>query len=202
PAPAPDAVPLPNDLPLCHQMIRELLDTLRQERCAKEHLQQGLERLLRQHYGPRSERVDPNQLPLFPEVFAPPEAPASAPAATDTVPVPADETPLRRRRRRGGRRRLPRELPREVERHELTAAERCCPDCGHQRQVIGEERSEQLDFRPASLFVREHVRCTYACPHCQGQVTTAAKPAAPLPKGLPGPGLLAQVIVSKYSDHL
>jgi transposase len=183
-------------------MIHELLDSLRAERCAKEQLQQRLDRLLRQHYGPRSARVDPNPLPLFPDVFTPPATPAADAAAPDVAPLPADETPPRRRHRGGGRRRLPRELPRVVERHELTAAERCCPDCGQERQIIGEERSEPLDFRPASLFVRAHVRCTYACPHCQGQVMTADKPDAPVPKGLPGPGLLAQVIVSKYSDHL
>jgi transposase len=33
-------------------------------------------------------------------------------------------------------------------------------------------------------------------------VISAVKPAMPIDKGLPGPGLLAQVIVSKYVDHL
>jgi hypothetical protein len=51
--------------------------------------------------------------------------------------------------------------------------------------------SEQLDYQPASVFVVEHVRHTYACVHCQGSVTTAPKPAGPIVKGLPGPGLLA-----------
>jgi len=33
-------------------------------------------------------------------------------------------------------------------------------------------------------------------------VVTAQKPMQPIEKGLPGPGLLAHVAVSKYSDHL
>jgi hypothetical protein len=33
-------------------------------------------------------------------------------------------------------------------------------------------------------------------------VVAAEKPASPIEKGLPGPGLLAQVAVSKYGDHL
>src|SRR5207248_10379472 len=33
-------------------------------------------------------------------------------------------------------------------------------------------------------------------------VVSASKPAAPIAKGLPGPGLLAHLIVSKYVDHL
>src|SRR5262249_33135962 len=35
-----------------------------------------------------------------------------------------------------------------------------------------------------------------------GVVIAAPKPAMPIPKGLPGPGLLAHLIVSKYTDHL
>jgi transposase len=42
----------------------------------------------------------------------------------------------------------------------------------------------------------------YACKHCQEHVTIADKPAQPIDKGLPGPGLLAHVVTSKYADHL
>jgi hypothetical protein len=36
-----------------------------------------------------------------------------------------------------------------------------------------------------------------------GEVVIAApKPAVPIAKGLPGPGLLAHLIVSKYTDHM
>lgn len=62
--------------------------------------------------------------------------------------------------------------------------------------------SEQLDYEPASLFVVVHRRCKYACPRCQEHVAVAPKPAPPIARGLPGPGLCAQVIVSKYADHL
>jgi len=102
-----------------------------------------------------------------------------------------------------------------------TAASRCRPTCpasvestnsrrssgpaptaASTGSPIGEEVSEQLDYRPASLFVVEHVRIKVACRHCQGHVAVAAKPAQPIEKGLPGPGLLAQVITSKFADHL
>jgi hypothetical protein len=52
------------------------------------------------------------------------------------------------------------------------------------------------------LFIIEHVRCTYACSHCEGRVVTADKPAQPIKKGLPGPGLIAHVITEKYVDHI
>ena len=66
---------------------------------------------------------------------------------------------------------------------------------------IGEEVSERLEYVPASLVVIEEVCQKYACPKgCT--VITAEKPMAPIEKGLAGPGLLAQVAVSKYGDHL
>ena len=55
---------------------------------------------------------------------------------------------------------------------------------------------------PASLIVIDNVRPKYACKVCQGNVVIAPRLPEPIEKGLPGPGLLAHVIVSKYSDHL
>jgi transposase len=77
-----------------------------------------------------------------------------------------------------------------------------CPDCGGRRQAFGEEVREQLDYVPASLIVIQHIRPKYACKACQANVIIADRLPEPIEKGLPGPGLLAQVIVSKYSDHL
>jgi len=68
-------------------------------------------------------------------------------------------------------------------------------------QKIGEDVSERLEFIPASLQVVEEVRPKYACAKGCG-VAAAEKPAAPIEKGLPGPGLLAHVAVSKCGDHI
>ena len=70
------------------------------------------------------------------------------------------------------------------------------------RQCIGEEVREQLEYVPASLIVLQHVRPKYACPTCEANVVIAERLPEPIEKGLPGPGLLAHVIVSKYADHL
>jgi transposase len=179
-------------------MIRELLTTLQQTRRENEQLAHRLDQLLRRLYGPRAERFDPNQPLLFDDPAAI-EAPASATAAAAT------QTESRSRHENGnghGRQRLPENLPRIRRPHDLSAAEKLCPACGQERTRIGEEVSEQLEWQPASLFVVQHVRFKYACKCCQEQVAIAAKPAQPIDKGLPGPGLLAQVITSKYSDHL
>jgi transposase len=66
---------------------------------------------------------------------------------------------------------------------------------------IGEDVSERLEYVPASLVVIQEACQKYAC--AKGcTVVTAEKPTPPIEKGLAGPGLLAQVAVSKYADHL
>jgi transposase len=70
------------------------------------------------------------------------------------------------------------------------------------RNEIGVQTTEQYDYKPAEVFVVEHQRVKYACKCCAGHVAIAPKPPQPLDKGLPGPGLLAQIIVDKYQDHI
>jgi transposase len=176
-------------------MIHELLVTLHEQRHENESLHHRLDQLLRRLYGPRAERINPEQLALFAELLQaetpPPPAPEPKPEA-----APAGQA------KPHGRRKPPREFPRDRRVYELSEAERRCPCCGEPRPPIGAETSEQLDYKPASLFVVEHVRLTYACAKCDGQLATAPKPPQPIDKGMPGPGLLAQVVVSKYHDHL
>jgi len=178
-------------------MLHELLVELRKSNRRVEQLEHRLTQLLRQVYGRRSEKLNPDQLLLFADLHqtSPVEAPAPP---TET---PAAVTP-RQQKQGHGRKPLPDNLPRVRVDHELSAAERLCPGCGQERAPIGAEVSEQLEYEPASLFVLQHHRFKYACKHCQEQVAIAAKPAQPIDKGLPGPGLLAQVATSKYCDHL
>jgi transposase len=67
---------------------------------------------------------------------------------------------------------------------------------------LREERTEGLDYQPASFVIRAYVRGVYACPGCAGAVSQPPVPARPLEKGRPEPGLLAHVVTSKYADHL
>src|SRR4051794_8277230 len=192
---------LPTDPVILQQMIVELLAVLRDTRRQNEDLQHRIDLLLRRLYGPRTERFDPNQPLLIPDAF---EAlvPEAAEIGNAVPPDPEPGTAPAKPSRPHGRRALPKDLRRVPRVYELTEAERRCSECGETRIQIGAERSEQLDYEPATLYVVEHVRCTYACPHCEGQVVTAGKPAQPISKGLPGPGLLAHVITEKYADHI
>jgi len=191
------AAPLPDDLALCHEIIRQQADTIRESQRRIAQLEHQVEQLLRRQYSPRRESIDPNQLRLFTD-----DAPEGVVEEVPAEPSnDEDATPARRWKRRG-RQRLPEYLPRKRVEYELSAEELPCPDCGHVRVKIGEEVSEQLEYVPASLFVIQHARFRYACRACQEHVALAAKPPQPIDKGLPGPGLLAQTITSKYSDHL
>nr|WP_238602902.1 IS66 family transposase [Fimbriiglobus ruber] len=98
-------------------------------------------------------------------------------------------------------------MPRRREELDLTAAEKVCPCCAGIRVRIGETIRERLDDTPASLFVREIACPTYVGRACEPaarppQFAAPAVPPDPIPKSGVGAGLLAQVIVSKYVDHL
>lgn len=181
-------------------MILELLDTLKTTRRQNDQLHHRLDQLLRRLYGPRAEKFDPSQPWLFPELQQTAPTETTAPPTAAETAEPSATSP--KKKNGHGRRKLPDSLPRVRQTYTLSEAECTCPECGTRRVKIGEEISETLDYQPASLFVVENVRATFACPKCQGQVTTADKPAAPIAKGLPGPGLLAQIITSKYGDYL
>ncbi|HET9831224.1 MAG TPA: IS66 family transposase [Vicinamibacterales bacterium] len=207
----PDESTLPDDPETLKGMIHELLALLQDTRQELSGVRQRLDQLLRRLYGPKGEHFRPDQPSLF-------EGSAEPASTSPSVPVPVEPEPVASSKRKGhGRRCLPADLKRERVVHDVSEAEKVCPCCQSPRVNIGEETSEQLDYRPAKLFVWEHVRLKYACPKCLktssetasasndtplSHIVTAAKPAQPIDKGLPGPGLLAHVITSKYSDHL
>lgn len=156
----------------------------------------------------KSERVDAQQVQLaFAEVaklVVPPEiAQAIADQENEEQANPNRErTPPRGRHGRGS---IPEHLPTERIEVDVPEALRACPCCGRAKVKIGEETSDRLDYRPASLVHLHIARLKYA-PACkceEGGVVVASVPdAAPVDKGLAGPGLLAHVVVSKYADHL
>jgi transposase len=191
------AAPLPDDLALCHEIIRQQADTIRESQRRIEQLEHQVEQLLRRQFGPRRERVDPDQLRLFTD-----DTTEDVTEATTAEPSGSEVAKPRRQWRRAGRQRLPEDLPRKRVEYEMPPEELPCPDCGRLRVKIGEETSEQLEYVPSSLHVIVHARFRYACRACQEHVAIADKPPQPIEKGLPGPGLLAQTITSKYSDHL
>jgi transposase len=103
------------------------------------------------------------------------------------------------KKKSGGRQALPRHLKRERIVRDLGDEEKHCGQCEQDLRHIGEETCERYEYVPASLTVIEEACLKYACA-CT--VRTAGKPPQPIEKSIAGAGLLAQVIVSKWADHL
>jgi transposase len=161
-----------------------------------EFLKALIEKLKRGH---RSEKINPDQLELFPAVDAEKVAVAEEASDDEEVVIPQH----RRKRRTKGRGPLPANLERREVIHDVDEWDKTCAVCsGAQMRPIGEEVTEELEYQPERFFVIAHKRKKYACPCCQRNVVTAPMPARVVPKGIPGPGLIAHVVTAKYADHL
>jgi transposase len=113
----------------------------------------------------------------------------------DLTPAPKTDTEPRKQPKRTS---LPAELPR-VELHHEPDSTTC--GCGCRLLRIGEDVAEKLDYTPGVFTVERHIRGKWACAKCQTLIQ-APVPAQIIDKGIPTSGLLAQVLVAKYSDHL
>ncbi len=154
-----------------------------------ERLKLELARLRRMQFGRSSEKLSERieQLELIVEEF-------EASAAQKTQAAASPRTPARKPVRKP----LPAHLPRETVIH---APDANCPDCGTTMQRLGEDVSEMLEYVPARFKVIRQVRPKLSCACCQRIVQVPA-PIRPIDRGLPGPGLLAHVAVSKFADAL
>jgi transposase len=163
-----------------------------------EKLKFQIAKLRRMQFGRSSERLTRQieQLELRLEELEAGEAEEIAKAAAESRPLPIRE---------GGRPKrkpLPDHLPREEIAHEPEHNGACtCPACGGDMARLGEDVTEVLDYIPGRFRVIRHVRPKYACRRCD-VITQAPAPAMPTPRGRAAPGMLAHVLVSKYTDHL
>jgi len=159
--------------------------------------------LRRAQFGRRSEKISDDQIELALEDVE------TAFGAEDAATEEAE--PIARREgtegRRANRGHLPKHLPREEV--VIAPAETSCPCCGGGLHVIGEDVSERLDKVPARLRVIVTRRPKYACRSCErtgsyetAGVIQAAAPSRLIPGGLPTEALVADVLISKYADHL
>ena len=162
-------------------------------------LELQLARRRRAQFGASSERFEDGQISLIEAVLLD-EIPASRQPGT---PVSlAANTEIDRS--------LPAHLPREEQVHRPQTSpahhdsdgQACgCKACGGRLRRIGADVSEQLEYVPSHFLVVRHVRPKLACIKCQS-IFQAEAPSRPIARGLPGPGLMAHVMVSKYCDHL
>lgn len=184
-------------------LLIELIAKLHNDNNAKA---QRIAKLLRHRFGRRSEKVTREQLELFLQELEDEDKQDAALPDDSELPAPegepVDTEPKRKGKKRKGRKPLPENLPRKVVVIEPSPEEKVCETCGADKTRIGCETSELIEFVPAHFVVIEQRRVKYACKSCSGGVVIGEVGDKPIEKGRPGPGLLAQVVVSKYQDHL
>jgi transposase len=178
---------LPQSLEEAHAMIQQL--------------QWQVSQLTKELYGCSSERAPSTETlskeQILMSLFPPPAEP---PAASDVaVEEPAGDSKDIKRRRKP-RNPVIGEVEKVTER--IEPAEKVCPHCGKDKCEIGCERSERFEYVPAKIIRHEIIRPKLACPCGESGVAIAPLPPSPVERGYPGPGLLAQVMLAKYDDHL
>jgi len=180
---------LPNDANTLKQMVLTLLDQI-------DDLNGQLYYLKRQLFGKKSEKLDPAQRLLFENLYD------QVKSKIDQQKPPKAQTVKKRKRAdHHGRNPLPKDLPREVIEIEPPDEEKTCPACHKEKERIGSEETEKLEYVPASFYVKKHVRYKYACKECESHISIGQLPPMAIDKGIPGEGLLAHIITSKYCDH-
>ena len=159
-----------------------------------EQLKLLIAKLRRIQFGRKSEKLEwqIEQLELRLDELEASRAEKEISSSTATeVAVPAAVKPVRRP--------LPAHLPREARR--ILPKQEACPDCGGKLKPLGEDVSEILEYVPEHFKVIQQIRPKLACAGCD-KIVQAEAPSRPIVGGMAGPGLLAHVLVSKYSDHL
>ncbi len=181
----------------CEEQIETLKAALAAERIENELLRQKVSLLVRRLYGPSSEKLSAAQpdfwqmLEMIDEDMPSGKADASS-WTEEAAPQPRRRTPQRETR-------WPENLP--VVEEVIDPAE--VKEAPEQWRCIGQEVSERLDYEPAKFLRRRLIRRKYV----SRQEPQAAPVVAELPpvlqeRSLPAAGLLAQIIVSKYCDHV
>ena len=177
------------------ELTTRLMTQLRHQSALLDKLTHENALLKRMKFAAQSERFDPGQKSLLEDEI---EADLAA-VATEIDALKEAQAPAKAQEKKVPKRApLPANLPRREIRHEPDST--TCA-CGCQMKRVGEDVAEKLDYVPGVFTVERHIRGKWACAQCE---TITQVPVDPhiIDKGIPTTGLLAQVLVAKYADHL
>ena len=177
------------------ELTTRLMMQLRHQSALLDKLTHENALLKRMKFAAQSERFDPGQKSLLEDEI---EADLAA-VATKIDALQQAQAPAKAEEKKVPKRApLPANLPRREVRHEPDST--TCA-CGCQMKRVGEDVAEKLDYVPGVFTVERHIRGKWACAQCETITQVPVEPHI-IDKGIPTNGLLAQVLVAKYADHL
>lgn len=190
---ATDQPPQALDANQLRELVARLQGELQHKQAVIDKLTHENAVLKRLKFAAQSERFNAEQRSLLDEALD-----ADLEAVSREIEALAPPASITEQRQVPKRQPLPAQLPRREIRHE---PESTTCSCGCQMKRIGEDVAEKLDYQPGVFTVERHVRGKWACTKCEKLVQAPVAPHV-IDKGLATTGLLAQVLVAKYADHL
>ena len=184
---------LPTDTSTLQEMVLTLLGQI-------DDLSGQLYYLKRQLFGRKSEKLNPAQRLLFENLYDEIKAKVDKQRQSKDEPVKKAKNKKKNTNHKG-RNPLPANLPRKTIDIEPSEEEKVCSVCHSPKQRIGTDTTEVLEYVPASFFVKQYARHKYGCKKCESDISIGLLPPRAIDKGIPGEGLLAHIITSKYADQ-
>jgi transposase len=183
------------------EVVIQILDDHKRVVIENQLLREALRLMRIEKYGPKSEKLSDHQLELLEGEISVTSAEVEAEAArVDLGPV---QPRIKRDTQHPGRVELPAHLERREVKIPCAPQDCVCPICQGEKQIIGYDRSEELDVIPAHYFVKVALREKRACRHHpEGGVVTAPCASRLLPKSKLSDAMIVDVLVKKYGDHL
>jgi len=152
-------------------------------------------------FGKSSEQMDSNQISLFDEA----EKFCDSKVAEPTI----EEITYKRKKASSyvGKKDNLANLERVIIEHKLDEDKTNCDKCNGQLVVIGTKSKEILKYKPAELYIEEHITYSYACRVCEeaegkANIVTTKSPNTLLYKSMASNELLSHVINLKYQFAL
>src|SRR5450830_1710422 len=175
------------------QKVETMGKQIHHHKTVNEKLAHEIAQLKRFKFAKHSEQLSPDQASLLDDLIDTDIAAIEAELeALQPAPVSTEA------RQKPNRTALPPQFPRPLIHHEPDNSH--C-QCGCVLKRIGEDVSEKLDCTPGVFTVERHIRGKWVCDQCETLIQ-APVPAHVIDKGIPTAGLLAQVMIAKFADHL
>ncbi len=200
-----DRSSLPDDIDQLKQLILDMQEKQEKQDALIESLKEEILFIKGLKYARKSEKwteEDKKQMDLFNEIEQ----------ITDESSDQVAEEPVKKTSngKNVGRKPIPESIPREEIIHDLPEEEKICRHCHSKRPLIGQDESEELQFIPAKVIVKKHIKLKYGPCTCDDfqkdeDLPTILRSKAPpriMPGSIASSGILSYILVSKFGDSL